>query len=569
MNEKKRIKIFLISYCIFLLLLFASTSYGLAEITNPLLEDQEVSVGDDWYYVGIGGDDTVSVADFAKNYSIERGKEYVIKGILPDTIQGAEVLYFYSQNLELSVCVDGQEIYAVDVLEERQLTGAVDNIVSLPDDAGGKDITITYHSVGFYRYKAIDSIYLGRESSFVKSVVKKQLPFLAASFLCFSIALIQLFVSIAIKGENRYQIHYLGWATLLYSLWMFGASRLLGFFSDYRINGQNIRHFALAMIAYPLLKYVYLRYKKKQDDVDHYLRALAFANLPIIFILYIMGLPPKETVFVTYLILALAFGRIINIQFREMRQSHRDHEGNDLYEILNFAATLLVVVGMLVDMVLYVFSLGEGWLYVSPVCFIILLSVLSFRSFESTLDMIRLGRRSEAIRQLAYFDIMTQVYNRTALNEDMEQFEKEKKRKKDFGIVVFDVNNLKWVNDNLGHLAGDSLLQNSAAIIRDGFEGYGKTYRYGGDEFVVIMEEGARGNFDLAIQRMERLLEVHNEKCNQGEIVSMAYGAAYYDGSEEQILWQVHEEADRNMYEQKRKMKAQMKSGINAQGNGA
>ena len=569
MKEKKRIVIFLISYCVFLVFLFASISYGLAEITNPLLDEHEVGVSDDWYYVGIGADGDVSVADFAKNYSIERGKEYVIKGILPDTIQGAEVLYFYSQNLELSVRVDGQEIYAVDVLEERQLTGAVDNIVSLPDDAGGKEITITYHSVGFYRYKAIDSVYLGRESSFVKSVFVKQLPFLAVSFLCFSIALIQLFVSIAVKGESRYQIHYLGWATLLYSLWMFGASRLLGFFSDYRINGQNIRHFALAMIAYPLLKYAYLRYKEGQESVDQYLRALAFSNLPIVFILYIMGLPPKETVFVTYLILALSFGRVINIQFREMRRNHRDHTGNDLYVFLNFAATLLVVVGMLVDFVLYVFSLGEGWLYVSPLCFLILLSVLSFRSFESTLDMIRLGRRSEAIQQLAYFDIMTQVYNRTALNEDMEQFEKEKKKKKDFGIVVFDVNNLKWVNDNLGHLAGDSLLQNSAAIIRDGFEGYGKTYRYGGDEFVVIMEKGARGNYDLAVQRMERLLEVHNGKCNKDETVSMAYGVAYYDSSKEQILWQVHEEADRNMYEQKRKMKAQMKGRINVQGNGA
>ena len=568
MKEKKEIAVFLISYCIFLILLFVSISMGLAKISNNLLEEHSNCISDDWYYVDIGTDGDVSVADFAKNYSIEPGKEYVIKGTIPDIVHGAEVLYFYSQNLVLSVRVDGQEVYSVNMLGERQLTGAVDNMVSLPDGAAGKDVTITFHSVGIYRYKAIDSVYLGTESSFVKSVFKKQIPSLAVSFLFLSIGLVQLFISMVIKGENRYQIHYLAWVALLYSLWLFGASRLLGFFSDYSINGQNLRHFALAMIPYPALKYAYLRYGNKQNFMDRCLKVLTFINLPVVYSLYFLtGLPPKESVIVTYLILMLVFGRIISMQCCEIKESRSGHKGNDLYEFLNLIATLLMVVGTLVDIVVYALSLGAGWLYASPACFLILLSVLSFRSFESTLDMIKLGRRSEAIRQLAYFDIMTQVYNRTALNEDMEKYEKEKKRKKNFGIVVFDVNNLKWVNDNLGHLAGDTLLQNSAAIIRDGFEGYGKTYRYGGDEFVVLLENNAKDNYVLAIDQLERLLAIHNEKCKQDEIISMAYGVAYYDGDPKKTLWKVHEEADGYMYDRKRKMKAQMKGGINVRGN--
>jgi diguanylate cyclase (GGDEF)-like protein len=143
----------------------------------------------------------------------------------------------------------------------------------------------------------------------------------------------------------------------------------------------------------------------------------------------------------------------------------------------------------------------------------------------------------------------------------MEKYEKSKKERKGFGIIVFDVNNLKWVNDNLGHLAGDKLLQDSAAIIRDGFEGYGKTYRYGGDEFVVIMEDGAKEKYSYGIQQMERLLARHNENFKKKEWISIAYGVAYYDGSEEETLWQVHAAADSTMYERKRQMKAKMVDG--------
>lgn len=561
MTEKTKVFIFFIVYTFFCVLLFVSTSYGVAEVRNRLLDEKRICVSDDWKYEAFRSGKDISVKDFVERYPMESQQVYTMKGMLPDNLTGAEALYFYSQNLEVTVRVDNRVIYKLEAVNNRGVTGAVENIVPLPHNAAGKEVTIIYHSDGFYRYKAIDAVYLGEESEFVKSVFLKQLPLLVLSFLCFSIALIQLVISIVIRGENTYQMHYLGWATLVYSLWIFGASRVVDFFSGYRLSGQNIRYFALAMLAYPLLKYVYLRFRIKQGFLDKCLKVITFFNFLIVLALYCAGIYLERSVFVTYSILIATLIRILYVQIGECKQSRKGKGEKPIYGILNFIGIGLMTAGLLVDIVRYMFSLGDGWLYFSPIGFLVMICVLSFRSVEGALDMMRLGKCSENVKQLAYFDILTQVYNRTALNEDMEKYEKSKKERKNFGIVVFDVNNLKWVNDNLGHLAGDKLLQDSAEVIRDGFEGYGKTYRFGGDEFVVVMEEGAKEKYAYGIQQMEKLLAKHNEKCKRDEKISIAYGVAYYDGSDEQTLWQVQESADGQMYERKRKMKSKMIDG--------
>ncbi len=561
MSKKK--KFFLIIYLFVSVLLFVTISYGTAEIRNYWSEER-VCISDDWTYESFRSGKDISVRDFLARYPMEGEKEYVMKGSLPEELTGAESLYFYSQNLELSVAVDGKTIYKLSSVGGHKITGTVENIVPLPDNSAGKEIIITYHSDGFYRYKAIESVYLGRESTFIKGVFLKQLPLLLFSFLCFIIGIVQMLSGSGGRGDSK-QMQFLGWVTLMYSLWAFGTSRLIDFFSNYQINFQNSRHFALAMVAYPMLEYGNMRYSVKQGILDKCLKGLSFLNVIIImFGLHFLNISLEESAVVTYLILGLVYIRILYEQIRELAGNHkggaRRRQG---YAIISLIGILVTVVGFAADIVRYIGSFGEGWLYFLPIGYLIMSCILSYQGLKGALEMMRLGKRSESVKQMAYFDMLTQVYNRTALNEDMEKYEGAKKEKKNFGIVVFDVNNLKWVNDNLGHLAGDKLLQDSAAIIRDSFEDYGKTYRFGGDEFVVVMEEGAKEKYSLGIQQMDQCLLRHNEKCKKEEKISIAYGVAYYDGSDNRTLWQVQESADTQMYERKRRMKAKMFDGKN------
>lgn len=109
----------------------------------------------------------------------------------------------------------------------------------------------------------------------------------------------------------------------------------------------------------------------------------------------------------------------------------------------------------------------------------------------------------------------------------------------EFTMVMLDVNNLKVVNDEQGHDAGDELLRKAARQMNDAFGGH-PVYRIGGDEFVVLIGD-AVADACFAVE---------------GE-VSIACGSATYRQGEDACVADVLARADTAMYECKRRMKQQ------------
>ena len=81
-------------------------------------------------------------------------------------------------------------------------------------------------------------------------------------------------------------------------------------------------------------------------------------------------------------------------------------------------------------------------------------------------------------------DQLTGLYNRRSYDHRLDMLRCEKKTA---GIVMLDVNQLKKINDTLGHKAGDELICGASTCIRQVFSKYGTCYRIGGDEFAVIL----------------------------------------------------------------------------------
>lgn len=89
----------------------------------------------------------------------------------------------------------------------------------------------------------------------------------------------------------------------------------------------------------------------------------------------------------------------------------------------------------------------------------------------------------------AHIDTLTGALNKNAYQELEEEYQLRIERDEDlsFGLVVCDVNNLKIINDNMGHKAGDEMIQFACTLLCDTFL-HSKVYRIGGDEFVVLLE---------------------------------------------------------------------------------
>lgn len=91
--------------------------------------------------------------------------------------------------------------------------------------------------------------------------------------------------------------------------------------------------------------------------------------------------------------------------------------------------------------------------------------------------------------KLAVTDVLTGLYNRNAYNLHIDKCGNDIKENIR-GIILFDVDNFKIINDTMGHLAGDVVLKNVAKILLDVFpEPQCKVFRIGGDEFSVLTED--------------------------------------------------------------------------------
>lgn len=105
---------------------------------------------------------------------------------------------------------------------------------------------------------------------------------------------------------------------------------------------------------------------------------------------------------------------------------------------------------------------------------------------------------------LAYTDAMTQVHNRAAFDLMAQQLTHAHFPR--LTLIMADLNNLKQVNDTLGHPAGDRLISSLVRCLKESFGHLGEIYRYGGDEFIVLIKhapiedvQAARVNFDKMI----------------------------------------------------------------------
>jgi len=156
---------------------------------------------------------------------------------------------------------------------------------------------------------------------------------------------------------------------------------------------------------------------------------------------------------------------------------------------------------------------------------------------------------------LATRDALTGLYNRQYLEDYASQAMDRMKRHKTQLILIFiDIDNFKYVNDTFGHEDGDRVLKEVSRIFKDSFRKYDVVVRYGGDEFVIFLEEN---NYNE--QSIKFLLEDMVKRIEKSLIefkISASYGCAIAP-QEKQTLKELIGLADERMYAHKRSKKAQ------------
>lgn len=168
--------------------------------------------------------------------------------------------------------------------------------------------------------------------------------------------------------------------------------------------------------------------------------------------------------------------------------------------------------------------------------------------------MSHLGVYIKDLSDRAYVDALTSVRNKGAYDifmQDLQTSLQEHTDPQEFGVCIFDCNNLKKINDQCGHEKGDVYLKLACSLICDVFD-HSPVFRIGGDEFAVILRGSDFANRD-------HLIELFDETCanrraqgqNPWERTDVARGLAVYDPDVDDTVSDVVRRADKFMYENK------------------
>lgn len=158
--------------------------------------------------------------------------------------------------------------------------------------------------------------------------------------------------------------------------------------------------------------------------------------------------------------------------------------------------------------------------------------------------------RFDKLKALSERDELTYLFNRTKLNQMIET---EYADLSSCGVLFFDVNNLKPVNDLEGHDAGDKLLQLVAESLRSVVNREVHAFRYGGDEFLVVAPNCSEEHMDTLILMCRNRMRTLSRE--QGVEASVAVGKAWSNAGRDINLYNLIRIADREMYKNKRDMK--------------
>ena len=159
----------------------------------------------------------------------------------------------------------------------------------------------------------------------------------------------------------------------------------------------------------------------------------------------------------------------------------------------------------------------------------------------------------QSAMEMAYKDPLTGVKSKRAFTEAKEQMNRRiaDGQVKEFSVAVFDLNDLKQINDSRGHEVGDTYIREACRQICSCFK-HSPVFRIGGDEFTAILEGEDYRNQDELFEKFEKnvLLNVEREKT------VVAFGSSRFNPKKDVTFNAVIERADARMYKEKMLLKS-------------
>jgi diguanylate cyclase (GGDEF)-like protein len=228
-------------------------------------------------------------------------------------------------------------------------------------------------------------------------------------------------------------------------------------------------------------------------------------------------------------------------------QDLKHHHNESLYSVL--LSFPLIGLFTFLALMAHVFTPGGGYTYLFSIGVFFFVIFLALSGANQLSHHLRQSASAEAYQKLAYTDVLTGLKNRMAYEEHLSKEETASGRET---YVVFDVNNLKHINDTYGHQSGDTAIIQTARAIQRSFGDLGSCYRVGGDEFLAILQNTNEEEILSACRQTIETLTQFSKGNTFPVQVAIGYASSEQQGARGLALFH---QADRQMYLVKQQQK--------------
>jgi len=523
-----------------MLIAFATILYGV--FNTSFVKDQKKynDFSDSWYY----GTEEVNLKEIYKYREVTKN--------IPKLERDTE-LFFIVKSINTNVYIGNELVYTYEDYDKKlfgKTPGTYFIKIDVPREDSGKQIKLRMDNAYHDTAGRIKEVYIGDASEVILDFVLNHLlgTIVAAMIFFVGVALVIVFVPLKIKRKIGLKMVYLGLFAMAIGLFMVSDTKLLQLVNGNDYLYHMIAEISMLLIAIPLMLFLDRAYPKScHRSSISIMCILSILNFIVNYSFHMLGISDyHETIKLTHTTYILCILYVLFVCIKSFINGTKKEKQHTI-GFITFCLFALIDILMI-----YFGAMVET-------SFFTRFGVLIFLCFEGVqfateyIKQYREQAKTEFLSKLAYHDGLTELLNRTSFMEDMERL----KNIKSGLIAVFDVNNLKKVNDTQGHTEGDELIIRVSSALKTYLSTLGKCYRIGGDEFVFIsLDNTLEDKFNSACKQITNELNQYNRRGSK-YITSVAIGYSMID--EETSIDKAFEIADSNMYENKIKIKEKQK----------
>lgn len=476
-------------------------------------------------------------------------------------IKNNTTLMFRAKNINVSVYIDDvlYKDFAGDLLQNEKFyksPGTYYVVIPLNETDTGKTLRIVVDCP----YKndsscTITSMRLGDFTSLYKVEVNVKLLGFGVSIVLIVMGLCFVVLMLPMQklgtSEIGRSLMYLGLFSLFIGVWSLTETKLIQLTTDYSVFVHYINNLSLMIAVIPIFIFFNKRHSGVTKDITVYIVTVLFSlSFIVSCCLHYMGIYDlHETIKLTQVCLIVSVFFTFYYAYRCFVIAKR----NDIA----FIGLFFIAFCSGLDVLLYYKQLlpdNSTFVRIGVLLYVLVLGIQLITEF---IKVYQRSLKADSWHRMAYTDSLTSLYNRTAFSEDLRIIDKEKKNE-GCAIVVFDLNDLKSINDTYGHSFGDMAIMEAAEHIHNTFSEYGRCYRIGGDEFVCILGNNMiESELQSVCNQFEEEILVINTKRKQkrGYILGIAWGYSYIDYNEAKTAKDAFDRADAAMYVRKQGIK--------------